>query len=122
MGRGAVRAGPPIQGTVANSGTDGSQTDPRIILFAGVVRPAFIMNATGNGNVIRVKVNTETEGTVSNDFDNDGDDDGWGHFSVCDDGTLDLSVLGGLCIESISYITTDAGDDLDNVSVVGWRV
>lgn len=120
MGR--IRSQSAVQGTVVADGADNDETDPRIILFSAYVRPCIIMNGTGNGNVIRAKINAETDGTVSNDFDNDSDDDGPGYVTVADGETADLSLNGQLCVTSVSFITTDAGDDLDNVAVVGWDV
>lgn len=119
MGR--IRTQAAVEGTTAANGTDGSTTDPRIILFSHYVRPCILMNGTGNGNVVRAKVNAETDGTVSNDFDNDSDDDGPGYVTIADGETADLSLGGQLCVHSVSFITTDAGDDLDDVTVVGWE-
>lgn len=114
------RSGPPVEGTQAAAGTDGSTTDPRIILFDPYIRPCIVMNGTGNGNVIRVKINTETNGTVSNDFDNDADDDGPGYFTIADGETADVSLWGLISVHSVSFITTAGGDDLDKVTAVGW--
>jgi hypothetical protein len=121
MGRGTVKAGLPVQGTQAADGTDNSLTDPRIIIFGTPVRPCIVMNGTGNGNDIRVKVNAETNGTVSNDFDNDADDDGPGHFTLADGETIDVSIGSGLSVLSVSFVTLDGADDLDKVAVVGWE-
>ena len=118
MGR--IRTGVAIQATQANDGTDGSLTDPRIMLFEPYVRPCIVMNGTGNGNVIRVKVNAEIDGTVTNDFDNDADDDGPGYLTIADGATADASFGGLVAVHSISFITTAGGDDLDDVAVVGW--
>ncbi len=118
MGR--VRAGAPETGTQVADGTDGSQTDPRIILFDPPVRPCIVQNGTGNSLDILVKMNTELNGTVSDDFDNDSDDTGPGYLAVADGEAVDASIGGTLTIHSISFITTDGGDDLDNVAVVGW--
>lgn len=120
MGRGSVRAGSPVQGTTAASGTDNSLTDPRIILFPKPVRPCIIMNGTGNGNNILAKINAELTGTVSNDFDNDSDDDGPGHLTIIDGESADASIGGALSVNSVSFVTLDASDDLDKVTVIGW--
>ena len=120
MGRGAVRSGAPSAGTQAAAGTDGSQLLPRIILFDPPVRPCIVQNGTGNGLDILVKMNTELNGTVSDDFDNDSDDTGPGYLAVADGESVDASIGGALSIHSISFVTTDAGDDLDSVAVVGW--
>jgi hypothetical protein len=132
MGRGTVRAGAPTTGTQAADGTDGSDTAPRIIIFDPPVRPCIVTNHLETEE-IRVKVNTETNGTVSNDFDNDSDDDGAGHFIIPprltqDDAgkdppeggpcEKDVSCGGQLAVHSVSFVTP-AGD-LDSVSVVGW--
>jgi hypothetical protein len=125
MGLGQARTGAPAEGTTVANGTDNDATDPRIIRFevpGGPVRPCIVMNGTGNGNVIRVKVNTETDGTVSNDFDNDADDDGIGHITIADGETADASFGGLVSVSSVSFITTAQGDDLDLVTVVGWTV
>lgn len=121
MGRGSVRTGAPITGTQAAAGTDNSLTDPRIILFDPPVRPCIVANGTGNGNNIRVKVNTELNGTVTNDFDNDADDDGPGHIAVIDGETADASIGSGISVHSVSIVTLDGADDLDLVTVVGWE-
>lgn len=119
MGR--IRVGAPISGTQAADGTDNSLTDPRIILFDPPVRPCIVANGTGNGNNIRVKVNTELNGTVSNDFDNDSDDDGPGHITILDGETADASLGNNVSVHSVSVVTLDGADDLDLVTVVGWR-
>jgi len=114
------RTGAPVSGTQAAAGTDNSLTAPRIILFNRPVSPCIVSNGTGNGNDVRVKVNTELNGSVSNDFDNDADDDGPGHFTVADGETIDVSIGSGLAVHSVSFVTLDAADDLDTVTVVGW--
>lgn len=122
MGR--VRTGAPVQGTQVAAGTDNSLTDPRIIRFDTPVRPCIVANGTGNGNNIRIKVNTEvdrTVDTVTNDFDNDADDDGPGHITIIDGESADASIGGTLGVESISIVTLDGADDLDLVTVVGWN-
>ena len=119
MGR--VRTGDSVQGTTVADGTDNDLTDPQIILFDTYVRPCLVMNGTGNGNNIKVKMNTELNGTVSNDFDNDSDDDGPGHITIADGESADVSLGGQLCVHSVSFVTLDGGDDLDNVTVVGWK-
>lgn len=119
MGR--VRVGAAVQGTEAAAGTDNSLVDPRIILFDPPVRPCIVANGTGNGNNIRFKINTELNGTVSNDFDNDADDDGPGYVTVIDGETADASLGNNLSVHSVSIVTLDGADDLDLVTVVGWR-
>ena len=114
------RSGAPTTGTQAADGTDNSLTLPRIIVFDRQVSPCIVANGTGNGNNVRVKVNAEVNGTVSNDFDNDVDDDGPGHFTVADGETIDVSVGSSLAVHSVSFVTLDAADDLDAVTVVGW--
>ena len=114
------RSGPAGAPTTVAAGTNGSETDPRIVLFDSYARPCIVMNGTGNGNDIRVKVNAETDGTVTNDFDNDSDDDGPGYFAIADGETCDVSIGGQLAVTGVSFITTDGGDDLDNVAIVGW--
>lgn len=119
MGR--IRVGAPVPGTQEAAGSDDSLTDPRIIIFSNPVRPCIVANGTGNGNNIRVKVNTELNGTVSNDFDNDSDDDGPGHISIIDGETADVSLGNNVSVHSVSIVTLDAADDLDLVTVVGWE-
>lgn len=128
------RSGAPVTGTTAADGTDNSLTAPRIILFDSPVRPCIVTNHCQNSEVL-VKVNTELNGTVSNDFDNDTDDDGLGHFVIPPKVTLadaskdppeghssslDVSCGGQISVHSVSFVTTNASDDLDDVSVVGW--
>jgi hypothetical protein len=137
-----VLSGQPINGQatkyVKAAGTDNDPTDPRIIVFGEPVRPCIVTNHCTNASIV-VKVNTEANGTVSNDFDNDTGDDGLGHIiippaSVTDydsaDGDevrptesapwVDVSLGGQLCVSSVSIATQHASDDLDDVSVVGW--
>lgn len=120
MGRNAVRTRAATTGTQAAAGTDNDLEDPRIILFDPPVRPCIVMNGTGNSNNVRVKVNAELNGTVSNDFDNDADDDGPGYFTILDGETADVSIGGALAVYSVSFVTLDGADDLDTVTVVGW--
>lgn len=131
MGRGSVRAGVPTTGTTVNDGTDNSLTDPRIIIFDPPVRPCIVLNHNTNERCL-IKVNVEpadSDGTVTNDFDNDTDDDGSGHMAsprtlvTGADATplVDVSMDGQVAIHSVSIATTNAGDDLDNISVIGWN-
>lgn len=129
MGR--VRVGAPVTGTVVNDGTDNSLTDPRIIIFDPPVRPCVILNHNTNERCL-IKVNVEppnSTGAVTNDFDDDSDDDGAGHMAsprtlvtgAAIPPGVDASVGGHLSVHSISLVTTHANDDLDKISVVGWR-
>ena len=133
MALGRTRAGTPTEGTQVAAGSDNSLTDPRIILFDPPCRPCIVTNH-GATDEILVKVNTELNGTVSNDFDNDGDDDGLGHFVIPPRVTLadaskdppeggecyvDVSMGGLITVHSVSIATV--GGDLDDVSVVGWK-
>lgn len=128
------RTGVPTAGTTAAAGTDNSLTAPRIILFSKPVSPCIV---TWHGvlDELLIKVNAEVNGTVSNDFDNDSDDDGAGYFILPPNVTfadgsksppegspsfVDVSCGGQLAVHSVSFCTTDASDDLDDVSVVGW--
>lgn len=128
------RTGAPVTGTVVATGTDNSTTAPRIILFSKPVSPCIITHHGANSELL-VKINVELDGTVSNDFDNDSDDDGIGHIVIPPKVTfadaskgppeggecyVDLSMGGQLAIHSVSFATTHASDDLDDVSVVGW--
>lgn len=136
MGRGSVRTGAPTTGTTAANGTDNSLVLPRIILFEPGVRPCIVTHHGVNEELL-VKVNTELNGTVSNDFDNDSDDDGIGHFVIppkntdfladASDGPptgaanqVDVSMGGQIAVHSVSFCTRHANDDLDDVSVVGF--
>lgn len=127
MGRGSVRAGAPVEGTTEANGTDNSLTDPRIIIFDPPVRPCIVTNHNTNERCL-IKVNAETNGTVSNDFDNDSDDDGSGHMvgpltivgAAAQNPGVDVSLDGQVAVHSVSLATTHANDDLDNISVVGW--
>ncbi len=131
MGRGNVRTGAPIEGTVVNDGTDNSLTDPRIIIFDPPVRPCLVCNHNTNERAL-VKINVEprtSDGTVTNDFDNDADDDGSGHMTAprtlvtAESGVeVDVSLEGSIAIHSVSLATTHGSDDLDSISVVGWSV
>jgi hypothetical protein len=65
---------------------------------------------TGNGNAIRVKINSD-----DTNFTTD-----LGYFSINDGFAVDVSLGGLVNVQSVSFITIAGGDDLDNVSVVGW--
>lgn len=124
MGR--IRAGAPVTGTVVNAGSDNDLTDPRIIVFDPPVRPCLVKNHNTNERVL-IKINVEppdSDGTVTEDFQAA---NGAGHMDVppttvanTDRGTVDASLNGLITVHSISIATTNAGDDLDSVSVVGW--
>lgn len=133
MGRGGVRAGAPTSGTTVNDGTDNDLTDPRIIVFDPPVRPCIVLNHNTNERCL-IKVNVEppnSDGTVTNDFDNDDDDDGLGHMAAyrtstslpadADHPGTDVSVGGQIAVHSVSLVTTTASDDLDKISVIGWE-
>ncbi len=134
MGRGTVRAGAPVTGTEAASGTDNSLVLPRIILFDPPVRPCIVAHHGTNSELL-VKINTELTGTVSETFSAA---NGLGHFVlppketkfVADGGTdspdggprhVDVSCGGQVAVHSVSFCTTHASDDLDDVSVVGFQ-
>lgn len=112
----AVRSGDPIEPTTSTAGTDNSQTAPRIVTFSEPVRPCLVTNHCTNA-IIVVKVNE----TSSNDFDNDADDDGLGHVIVAIGGTADVSFGGRISVLTVSFATKHGSDDLDDVSVIGWR-
>ncbi len=133
MGRGSVRAGAPTTGTTAADGTDNSLTDPRIILFKPGVRPCIVTHHGVNDELL-IKVNTELNGTVSEVFSQAA---GLGHFVLppkntdfladASDGPptgsanqVDVSCGGQIAVHSVSFCTTHASDDLDDVSVVGF--
>lgn len=110
-----IRAGAATRSTIQSSGTDGSATLPRVFVFDPYARPCIVRNATGNGRHIIVKLN------ATDDTDFGGvSDDGLGYFRINDGWAVEVSMRGDLCVERVSVITTDAGDDLDLVSVVGW--
>jgi hypothetical protein len=71
-----------------------------------------VANQTGNGNAIRVKVNSD-----NTNFTTD-----LGHFSINDGFAVDVSMGGLINVTKLSFITLAGGDDLDNVGVVGWTV
>ncbi len=117
MPSGRTRANAPVTPTVSSSGTDGSSTAPRVAAFFddnGVNKsyaiPCIVHNLTGNGNAIRVKINSSTPSFVTE----------LGHFSINDGFAVDVSMGGLVQVRDISWITIDAGDDLDDVQVVGW--
>jgi len=116
MGRGVVRAGPAVEPTVTNDGTDNSQTDPRVVEFDTPTRPVIVSVPATFGASIKVKINA----AAANDFDNDADDDGPGYFTVAAGATREVSLDGQVAVQQVSFITQNAGDDLDDVSVVGW--
>ncbi len=112
---GQSRTGTPILPTVVSTGTDGSATLPRVVTFPGNTRPVLVYNNTGNGNPIRVKLNSSD----ATDFGG-GSDDGPGHFEIADTKSVEVSLGGILSIKRVSVVTTAGGDDLDNVPIVGW--
>ncbi len=120
MGRGSVRAGSPVQGTVAASGTDNSLTDPRIIIFDQPVRPCWLrltVAVTAKTAPVLVKINVETNGTVSDDFSTGTK----AHLTLSDIlETADVSNGSAIAVHSISFVTQDNSDDLDDIMVVGF--
>jgi len=44
-----------------------------------------------------------------------------GFVSVPDGETVDLSFCGVVDVKTVSFVTENAGDDLDLVQVVGWE-
>ena len=131
MGRGSVRAGAPTTGETVANGTDNSLILPRIILFDPPVRPCIVTNHVQNDEIL-VKVNTELSGSVSEVFSAA---KGLGHFVIPPkikladasvnppDGSAnerDVSLGGQIAVHSVSFVTTDGNDDLDDVSVVGF--
>ncbi len=120
MGSGTVRAGAPVQGTVAASGTDNSLTDPRIIIFDPPVRPCWLrltVAVTATTAPVLVKINVETNGTVSDDFST-GTKAHLTLSSILE--TADASNGSVVAVHSISLATQDASDDLDDIMVVGF--
>lgn len=118
MGRGVVRAGPAVAPTTitGEEGTDNSKTAPRVMEFNTPTRPVIVSIPSTFNAVVNVKINA----AAANDFDNDADDDGPGYFTVAVGATVDVSLEGQVAIEKVSFVTNNAGDDLDDVSVVGW--
>lgn len=132
MALGRARAGAPVAGTQAAPGTDNSLLLPRIITFSNPVRPCIVTNHCLESEIL-VKVNVELGGTVSEVFAAPN----LGHFVippkrtnyVVDGGTgppdgspnfVDVSVGGLIAIHSVSFCTTHASDDLDDVSIQGF--
>jgi len=110
------RSGIPVVPGQVSAGTDGNLTSPRVYEFATYARPVMIWNNTGNGNPIRVKLNSSD----ATDFGG-GSDDGLGHFVIPDGSSVEVSLGGLLNVKRISFVTTDGGDDLDDVEVHGWQ-
>ena len=133
MGLGTVRAGAPTSGTTAADGTDGSLTDPRIIIFDPPVRPCIVANHCTGGEIL-VKVNTELNGTVSETFSAA---NGLGHVIIPPNVTAadvskdypeggprwaDVSFGGLVAVHSVAISTVGQGNhDLDDVSVIGFE-
>jgi len=109
------RSGTSETPTQTAAGTDGSAVLPRIFKFNKYARPCIVYNNTGNGNVIRVKINA----TDDTDFSG-GSSDGIGHFPILDGTATDVSMGGMVNITRVSIVTTAGGDDLDDVEVHGW--
>ncbi len=124
------RTGAPVTGTQVADGTDGSLTLPRIVLFSKPVSPCIITHH-GQNDELLVKVNVELTGSVSETFAAPN----LGHFVIppkikLADGSVDppdgsanerdLSCGGLVAVHSVSFCTTNASDDLDDVSLVGW--
>ncbi len=129
------RSGAPTTGTQAVAGTDDDLTDPRIITFRRPVSPCIVTHHGVNDELL-VKVNTEVLGVaaVTETFTQA---NGLGHFVIppkntdfLTDGSdgpptgsanhVDVSCGGQIAVHSVSFCTTHASDDLDDVSVVGW--
>ncbi len=121
MGRGSVRAGAPVTGTQAAAGTDNSLTDPRIITFSPNVRPCLVRLAAavdGAGAPVLIKVNTEVDENVSDDF-NTGTKAHYALSAITT--TIDVSEGGQVSVRSISIATQHNDDDLDDVMVAGYE-
>lgn len=136
MGLGRARVGAPTQGTTAANGTDNSLTLPRIITFQKPVRPCIVTNHCTNAEIL-VKVNVEVKdaAAVTEVFSQAA---GLGHFvippkvtdflatvaegpptgSAC---SVDVSLGGQIAVHSVSFVTRNSSDDLDDVSVVGFE-
>lgn len=110
-----IRTGVSITPSQSAAGTDGSSTLPRVLTFKPYTRPCMVWNNTGNGRSIIVKLNA----TDATDFGG-GSDDGAGYFSIPDGSSVEVSLGGLLCIDRVSFITTNSEDDLDDVEVHGW--
>lgn len=115
-----VRTGPATIATQVSAGADGNLTSPRRVIFGRAdrpqpARPVTVWNKTGNGNPIYVKINTSTD----TDFGGS-TDDGVGYFPINDGAAVDVSMGNKIAVQNVSFVTTDAGDDLDDVLVSGW--
>ena len=97
------------------AGTDGSAVLPRIVEFDRYARPCTVYNNTGNGNVIRIKINA----TDATDFSG-ASSDGVGHFPIADGAATEVSMGCKVNVKRVSFVTTAGGDDLDDVEVHGW--
>lgn len=116
MGLGKARAGAATEPTVETAGTDNDATAPRVVKFTTPAKPVIISVPASFAAAIKVKINA----VAANDYDNDADDDGPGYWTVAAGATQELSLNGCVAVERVSFITQNAGDDLDLVSVVGW--
>lgn len=116
----AVRTRAPSTGTVAAAGADNDLTDPKIVIFDPPVRPCLIRLTEALTVVttpVLIKVNTEVNGTVSDDFSTGT----LAHFALSAiTSTVDASVGGMVSVHSIAIATQNAGDDIDHVAVAGW--
>jgi len=136
MGLGRARTGAPTTGTQAAPGTDDSLVLPRIITFQKPVRPCIVTNHCTNAEIL-IKVNVEVKdaSAVTEVFSQAA---GLGHFVIPPKVTdfltpaaegpptgspcsVDVSLGGQIAVHSVSFVTTDSGDDLDDVSVVGFE-
>lgn len=118
MGANSVRSGPAVgPDIVIAAGTDNDSTDPKVVGFTVGVRPCLVSVPGTFTSAIRCKMNA----LAANDFDNDGDDDGTGYVTIAVGSHEDLSIGGRILVDKVSFVTQNAGDDLDLVSVVGWR-
>jgi hypothetical protein len=129
------RTGAPVSGTVAAAGTDNSLLLPRIILFDRPCSPVIVTNNCENAEIV-VKVNVENTGSVSETFaapklgqfvipprGKTFYDTADGDATVPADGGpcwVDVSLGGQIAVHSVSFCTTNASDDLDDVSVDGF--
>lgn len=113
---GKIRVGEATVPTTISDGADGNVTSPRVLEFPFNTRPVIVHNNTGNTRAILVKLN------ATNDSDFGGaSDDGIGHFPINDGAAVEVSMGGILNVHRVSFVTTDAADDLDDVEVHGWN-
>jgi len=112
-----MRAGSPTVATLITVGTDNDATAPRLVNFGALyAKPCFVSTPIAFSAAVRIKINVP----VTDDFSGAAMVTGPGYYTCAPGASVDVSLGGLIAVEQVTFITQNAADDLDLVSVVGW--